>query len=104
MKGGMILFAVVHRCHKGLILKEITILNGFCDSCQILIYDPAGSHIQVSDLGVTHLSLREAYGKSAGIPLHKRILLHQAVHFRSFCFIYCISFMAVIQPISIEDH
>ena len=32
------------------ILKEISILNRLCNSCQILVYNSSGTHIQMTNL------------------------------------------------------
>ena len=41
---------IFHCCQKSFILKEISILNLFGDSCKLLIYNTAGTHIHVTYL------------------------------------------------------
>ena len=51
------------RCVAGslqmIVIIKITVLNGLCDFRQILIYDASGSHIQMADLGIAHLTFRQ---------------------------------------------
>ena len=101
---GVILFCVLHCCKKSFILKEITVLDFFCDSGKFLIYDTACAHIHMSYFRITHLSVRKTYCQSACVSFYKWIFCHQLVHNRCFSQIYSVSFLFVIQTISIKNH
>jgi len=64
MKRRIMLFAVFHTVQKLRDPEEIPVLNAFCDSCQLLINDPSGTHVQMPDLGIAHLTVRKTYGKA----------------------------------------
>ena len=95
---------IVHRLQQNFILKEVAVLDRLGDPCQILIDDTAGSHVKVSDLRVSHLPVRETDIQPAGLSLHKRILLHQAVHHRFVCLSDRVMVFSRIQSISVKDH
>ena len=101
MQRGAILLAVFHRIQKGRILKEIPILNGLGDLGQILIYDTACPNIQMTHLRVAHLSIRQSYEKSAGIPWHERPLLDHLIIIRLLGGGYCIAYRVLIQAKSV---
>ena len=104
MDCGIVLFCVLHSSKKRLVLEEISVLDLFCDSCKLLVYDTACAHIHMTNLGVTHLSVRKTYSKTAGITFYKRIIFHKSVHNRCLRLIYSISVMSVIESVSIKDH
>ena len=66
-----------------LVLKKCAVLYLLCDPGKILIYDPTGSHVQMTDLGISHLSFGKSDSHPTGISLNKRITLHQHVNIRS---------------------
>ena len=104
MNRGIVVFCILHSRKKCLILEEIAVLDLFCDPCKLLVYDTACAHVHMTNLGVTHLSVRKTYRKTAGIAFYKRIIFHESVHNRCFCLIYSISVMSVIESVSIKDH
>ena len=87
----MILFYILTCGKKRRILEEVPVLDCLCDLGKVLVYDAPGAHIQVSYLGVSHLSIRKAYRHPAGIAFYKRALCHQFIHNRRFAFCYGIS-------------
>ena len=80
MKRRIVLLAVIYGIQQSRILKKSTVLNFFRNSGQFLIYDAARAHIQMSDLGISHLAVRKACRHTACISLHKGTFLHQFVH------------------------
>src|SRR4030095_6864059 len=50
-----------HRGAKGGLLEEITVLDAFVDSRQVLIYDAARAHRDVYELRVSRLPGRQAH-------------------------------------------
>jgi hypothetical protein len=52
----------VHRCGQGGTLEELSVSNALVDARQVLIDNAAGTHVHVSDLGVTHLAGGQADG------------------------------------------
>ena len=57
--------AVLYCMQKGFILEEIAILDLFGDTGQLLVYDAACTHVQMTYLRVTHLAFRKTYCHSA---------------------------------------
>ena len=104
MNRGIVVFCILHSRKKCLILEEIAVLDLFCDPCKLLVYDTACAHIHMTNLGVTHLSVRKTYSKSAGLSFYVRALAHQLVHNRSFRFADSVMLAFVIQSISVKNH
>ncbi|MNW57357.1 hypothetical protein D3C74_351550 [compost metagenome] len=52
------LFRFANSFDKCFIVVELAVTNGFGDTGQILVYDPAGTNVQVTYLGVPHLAFR----------------------------------------------
>ena len=95
---------VLHSLHEDFIFKEIAILDCLGDTGQILVNDTSCTHVQVTDLRVSHLAVRKADIKSAGLSLYKRAFLHQAVHDRCLGQCNCIVVLSRVQSIAIQDH
>ena len=76
VNSGIIIFCILHCCKKCFVLEEITIVDLFCDSGKLLIYDTACAHIHMTYLRVTHLSVRKTNCKSAGISFYEWIFCH----------------------------
>ena len=104
MQAGIVSLHILAGGKKSFILKEISILDSLGDLSQVLINDPAGSHIQMSHLRVSHLSFRKSYRHPAGVAFYKRILLHQLVHHRRLRLSHRIAFFTLIQSVSVQDH
>ena len=104
MQRRIILLTVVYRVKQGRILKESAVLNLLGDPRQLLIYDTARTHIQVSYLRVAHLAFRKAHCHAAGISFHKRALRHKLIHHRRSRFRHCVAVLPVIQAVAVQDH
>ena len=104
MQVRIILLAVVHSCKQSLILEEIAILDCLCNSGQILINNTAGTDVHMSNLRVSHLSIRKTNSKSGSSAFNKRALLHQFIHYRSICHRNRITLCAVIETITVKYH
>ena len=104
MQGAVVLFDIFHRPEENFVPEEISVLDLLADPGQVLINDSSRAHIQVSDLGVAHLSLRQADIMAARLSRYKRTLFHQPVHDRFVRQGDCIMVCARIQAISIENH
>ena len=76
MNSRIIVLCILHCCKKCFIPEEITIVDLFCDSGKLLIYDTACAHIHMTYLRVTHLSVRKTNCKSAGISFYEWIFCH----------------------------
>ncbi len=96
MQRGVMRLYIFAGCQKSLVLKKVPVLDRLCDLGQILVYDPAGAHIQMPDLRIAHLSVRQPHCKAACISLDKRILGHRLVHDRGLSLCNGISFCIVI--------
>ena len=104
MQCTVVLLTVLYCAEQSGILKEGSVLNLLCDSCQLLINDTSGTHVKVTHLRVTHLSFRQTYCHPAGIASYKRALFHQPIHNRGLCYCYCVSLILIIQAIAIQNH
>ena len=82
MKGGAVLFAVFHCADKRLILKKVAVLNGLCDSCELLINNAACADVCVTDLAVAHLTVRKTDVHSGSADIGYRVFAHEAVKVR----------------------
>jgi len=76
MQRRIVFFTVLNCLQKFRDSKEISVFDRFCNSGQFLIYDTACTHVQMSHLGITHLTVRKTHGKAAGIASHVRTLAH----------------------------
>ena len=104
MQGTSVFFCTLYCMQQCFVFEEISILDFFCDSGQFLVYDTSGTHVQMSDFRVTHLSIRQTYCQTTCIAFYERTLSHQLVHNRSFRLCYCVAFYLIIQSISIKNH
>ena len=66
------------------VLHDRVVAAGAVDLHEVLINDAAGADIRVSDLGVAHLSLRQADVKAACLKLGIGILAEQLIQIRLF--------------------
>ena len=76
MYSRIVFLRVLHCCEKCFVLEEVAVVDFFGDSGKFLIYDAACTHIHMTYLRITHLSIRQTYCKSAGISLNKWIFCH----------------------------
>ena len=104
MQVGILHFAVVDRFEDLRILEKYTVLDFLGDPCELLVDDPAGAHVHVSDFGIAHLPVRESYRHTAGISLNKRNTLHKPADDRSICHGDSVSFGIVVKAIAVQDH
>lgn len=56
---------VLHRMVQRDIIEENPVIDGFGDAGELLIDDASGADIEVTDLGVAHLTLRQPDGQTA---------------------------------------
>ena len=98
------LFTVIDSFKKFFFLKEIPIFDRFCDAGQILIHHSAGSHIQMPDFRITHLSVWQSNSQSTCIAFYKWPCLHQAVDRRSICCSDGISIYFIGQSKAVQYH
>ena len=84
VKRGAVLFAVFHSGAKNGILIKITVMNGFGDMGELLIDYPAGAHVGVADLAVTHLPVRQTDIQTRGTYLRHGACRHISVKVRLF--------------------
>ena len=104
MNGGIIVPGILHSCQKSFILKEIPVVDLFCDPGKLLIYDAACAHIHMAYFRVAHLALRKSYSQSAGVAFHERTLCHQFIHDRSLRLVNSVSVMSFIQSVTVKNH
>ena len=58
----------------------------------------------MTNLRVTHLSVRQTDRQTAGIAAHKRALAHQLIHDRCLCLTHGIVLTGISHAVSIENH
>ena len=104
MKRTAVLLAVLNRLHQSRIFKEGSILNFLGNTGKLLIHDTACAHVEMSYLGISHLTLGKSDCHSAGISPHPRAFLHQLIHHRGLCLRDRISFDLIIQSIAVKNH
>ena len=104
MEGGILCLCILYCLYQCLVFKKYTILNLLGDTRQLLVYNTARAHIQMSYLGVAHLSVGKPYGQSACIALHEGILCHQLIHYRCLCLGYRIAVCSLIQAVAVQNH
>ena len=104
VNGGIVIPCILHGSQQRFVLKEVAVFDLFRDSCKLLVDDPAGTHIQMSDLRVSHLTVRKAYSQSAGVSFYKRIIFHQGIDHRSVCLINSVCLMSFVKAKAVKDH
>ena len=55
-------FYGLHSVTQNSVVKKVTVFYCFSDPCQLLIYNTPCPDIQVTDFGITHLPVWQAYG------------------------------------------
>jgi hypothetical protein len=73
----IMLFAVFDCAQELILFEKVAVLNGFRDTRQFLVNDPAGADVQVADLRISHLPVRKADRHSRGQNTCVRILLFE---------------------------
>ena len=71
------------RFQQNRVFIERTVTNALIDADEILQDDAPASHDHVSDLGISHLPVRQAHGGTAGLQLGERMFGEQGVQPRS---------------------
>ena len=82
VQGGIEPLALVDRAHQRFVFEEITVLNGLGDAGQLLIHDAARADIGVTDLGVAHLTVRQADIQTGSADIGHRVFLKDLVQIR----------------------
>ena len=85
MKRFTMLPGVFDRSAEGFIAGELPAADGHMDALQFLIYDPAGTEIEVSDFAVAHLSVGQSDLFAAGDKRRVRIGVVQTANERHIC-------------------
>ena len=76
---------ILHCCKECRILEELAGLNRAGDFQKVLVDYASGSDVEVSDLGISHLSCRQAYRLAACFDSNKRIFCEHPVKYRLVC-------------------
>lgn len=85
VQGFLFFFRMLEGFQEGLVGSKGTVAYGYMDSLQFLVYDAAGSEIEVPYFRVTHLSLREPDRLSAGYQGRVGIAVVKGVGEGSMC-------------------
>ena len=79
MKRAAPVAAPVHRVDERFVVEEIAVPDALVDPREVLVDDPAGAHVHVADLGVSHLAGRQADRFAGGDQLRMRVACEQRV-------------------------
>ena len=82
---GALFLCILHRGGQRGILKEIAVLNGFCDLDELLVDDSARADIGVADLGIAHLPVRQTDIEPGGADDRVRVFREVPVKIRGVC-------------------
>ena len=96
MKRRAVLLAVFNRSDKRLVCKEVTVTNGFCNSCKLLINNSARADVGVSNLAVAHLSVGKTNVHTRSADECVGIGCKELVNVRCACGNYCVSVVGSI--------
>ena len=72
----------VHRLDENRILLDATILACVIDTRELLVHDTTGPHVEMSDLGIAHLTIGKANIASRCTERHVRTRFPQLVEIR----------------------
>ncbi len=79
MKGAAVFLHLVHRVNERLLFEKFSVLNVLGDAGQLLIHDAPRADVQVADLAVAHLSVRQTHIHAACAKLRMREARRQPV-------------------------
>ena len=65
MERGVVFLHMLYGFKESRILKEIPVFDGLGDECEILIYYPACTYVEMADFRVAHLSFGKTYIEAA---------------------------------------
>ena len=77
-------FRLVNRCGQRRVSKESTFFNFNVQTGQVLIHDAARAQVNVTDFGVTHLTIGQAHFQTGSIDQGMRAFCPQRIHYRGF--------------------
>ena len=70
---------IVHSLDENLVLGDGTVLDGIVDARKLLEHDAAGTDVEVTHLGVTHLAVGKAHVLARSTERGVGVLLVQAI-------------------------
>ena len=100
----MVFFYVSHSFLQSFVFKEAAVFDSLCDHGEILIDDPAGTDVQVTDFGISHLAFRKTYVQSAGFQCCSRIFCKDLIQMRLVRCCDSITVCILIDAVPIQDH
>ncbi len=92
------------RAHDCVVLAEHAIDDGVVDACEVLAYDGAGAEVEVADLRVAHLALRQSDRAAAGGQCGVRVGAPERVEDRRVGKADRIARPRLGEPPAVEDH
>ena len=95
---------MVHGVIQRFILKEPAVLGSLGYISQLLIHDPAGSYVQMSDFRVSHLAVGKSNVFTGSVYAGERIFAEDAVQVRSIGLFDGIAVFLRIQPETVQYH
>ena len=82
VKGLALGLDIIHSLDENLVLGDGSVLDGFVDARKLLKHDAAGTDVEVTHLGVAHLTVRKAHVLARSAERGVGILLIQAIEER----------------------
>ncbi len=104
MQCGIIFPTMLHSRQKLRVFIEIPVLNGFRDAGQFLINNTARADIQVADLGIAHLALRQADSAAAGVAFYAGVFFQYPVQHRGICLFNGVAVCFIIDAEAVQYH
>ncbi|MNG93682.1 hypothetical protein D3C79_526570 [compost metagenome] len=98
------LYGLVDRCRQRRVGEEVAVFDFFIQSGQILINDASGAQVDVADLRVAHLAIRQAHVQAGSGDQGMRLLLPQAIHHRRFGVQNGIVLLLLPMAVAVQDH
>ena len=104
MECRVVFLHMLDRLQESLILKEIPVLNGLGDPCQLLVHDPACADVQMPDLGIAHLAFRQPHIQPAGLQRRPRVFREYFIEMRFVRRFDRVALFSRIDPVSVQYH
>ena len=82
VKGLALGLDIIHSLDENLVLGNGSVLDGFVDARKLLEHDAAGTDVEVTHLGIAHLTVRKAHVLARSAERGVGILLIQAIEER----------------------
>ena len=103
MQGRALGLRVRNRFEQRVIGEKITVADGFCDTGQFLVDNPAGADVGMADLGIAHLAVRQSDVHAAGADHGVRVFSQITVDIGCFGRLDGIADGFVVDPETVQN-